>query len=61
LVEEESVRSETSVSDLVEQDLDDTATPSRSVKHYWRAGGESQPGSFDVPLRQRRKEPTDGG
>jgi hypothetical protein len=44
------------VSDLVEQDLDDTATPSRRA-----AGGEPQPGSFDVPLRQRRKEPTDGG
>jgi hypothetical protein len=56
LAEEERVRSETSVSDLVEQDLDDTATPSRRA-----AGGEPQPGSFDVPLRQRRKEPTDGG
>src|SRR6266567_7296776 len=54
LAEEESVRSETSVSDLVEQDLDDTATPSRSVKHYWRAGGESQPGSFDG---ERRADP----
>jgi hypothetical protein len=53
--EEERVRSETSVSDLVGQDLD-TATPSRRA-----AGGEPQPGSFDVPLRQRRKEPTDGG
>ncbi len=56
LAAEEEARSETSVADLAERDLDDPATPSRRA-----ADGEPEPGSFDVPLRERRKEPTDGG
>jgi hypothetical protein len=56
LAEEEVARSEVSVADLVEQDLDDPTTPSRRT-----AEGEPAPGSFDVPLREHRREPADEG
>ena len=42
---EDEARSETSVADLVEQDLDDPSTPSRRTPD-----GSPEPGSFDVPL-----------
>ncbi len=48
LAEEEDARSETFVADLVQQDLDDPATPSRRT-----ASGDPELGSFDVELRDR--------
>jgi hypothetical protein len=54
--EEEAARSEVSVADQAERDLDDPATPSRRT-----ASGDPEPGSFDVPLRDYSKEPTDDG
>jgi hypothetical protein len=56
LAREEEARSEMSVAGLVEQDLDDPATPSRRT-----ADGEPEPGSFDVPLEELSKEPPDAG
>lgn len=45
LAREDEARSETSVADLVEQDLDDLSTPS-----HRSPDGSPEPGSFDVPL-----------
>jgi hypothetical protein len=53
---EEAASSEVSVAEQTERDLDDPATPSRRG-----ADGEPVPGSFDVPLREYSKEPTDDG
>jgi hypothetical protein len=53
---EEAASSEVSVADQTERDLDDPATPSRRT-----ASGDPEPGSFDVPLRDYSKEPTDDG
>ena len=54
LAREDQARSETSVADLVEQDLDDPTTPSRRT-----AEGDPEPGSFDVPLEDYSSESTD--
>jgi len=54
LAREEEARSETSVADLVEQDLDDPTTPSRRTPD-----GDPAPGSFDVPLEDLSSESTD--
>ena len=54
LAREEEARSETSVADLVEQDLDDPTTPSRRT-----LDGDPAPGSFDVPLEDLGSESTD--
>jgi hypothetical protein len=57
LAEEEHLRSEVSIADLVMQDLADPTTPSR-----WSAADEwPAPGSFEVPLRTRTGESVDGG
>jgi hypothetical protein len=45
LAKEDEARSETSVVELVEQDLDDPATPSRRT-----VDGGYEPGSFEVHL-----------
>jgi hypothetical protein len=57
LAEEERIRSDLSVADLVEQDLDDPTTPSRRSAD----GNQPEPGSFDVPLRERTGGLIDGG
>ena len=54
LAREEEARSEVSVADLVEEDLDDPATPSRRT-----ASGDPEPGSFDVSMEEFSSEPTD--
>ncbi len=56
LAKEEEARSATTVAELVQQDLDDPATPSRRD-----ADGEPVPGSFDVPLEEPSGGPTDAG
>jgi hypothetical protein len=57
LAEEERVRSEVSIAELVVQDLADPDTPSR-----WSAVEDRpEPGSFEVPLRARTGELIDGG
>jgi hypothetical protein len=53
---EEAASSEVSVAEQTERDLEDPATPSRRG-----ADGEPVPGSFDVPLQEYSKEPTDDG
>jgi hypothetical protein len=53
---EEAASSGVSVAEQTERDLDDPATPSRRG-----ADGKPVPGSFDVPSRDYRKEPTDDG
>lgn len=45
LAKEEAARSAKSVADMVQEDFDDPATPSRRT-----ADGTPAPGSFDVPL-----------
>jgi hypothetical protein len=45
LEREEEARTATTVAELIEQDLDDPATPSRRGPD-----GEPVPGSFDVPF-----------
>jgi hypothetical protein len=54
LAKEEAARSEVSVADLVEQDLDDPTTPSRRD-----VSGQPVPHSFDVPLEHPSSETTD--
>jgi hypothetical protein len=54
LAKEDEARSETSVADLMEQDLDDPSTPSRRARD-----GSPRPGSFDVPLEDYRTGATD--
>jgi len=56
LAKEDEARSETSVADLVEQDLDDPTTTSRRT-----ADGDPEPGSFDVPLEDYSSGATDAG
>jgi hypothetical protein len=57
LAEEEHLRTEVSIADLVMQDLADPTTPSR-----WSAADEwPTPGSFEVPLRTRTGEAIDAG
>jgi hypothetical protein len=55
LSKEEKARSRTSVAELVEQDLDDPATPSRRT-----ANGDPEAGSFDVPLEELGSEVNHG-
>jgi|KBSMisStandDraft_5_1062788.scaffolds.fasta_scaffold4571135_2 hypothetical protein len=51
LAREEEARSETSIADLVQQDLDDPTTPSHRTPD-----GDPEPGSFDVPLEDLSSE-----
>lgn len=54
LAKEEEARSELSVADLVERDLDDPTTPSRRT-----ADGGIAEGSFSVALEELSGEPID--
>ena len=56
LAKEEEARTEVTVQEMVERDLDDSSTPSRRGP-----SGDPEPHSFDVLVRERRKESTGGG